>query len=300
MMLMTTSVYAEVEVSSGKLDRIQSFPSKYIEPRAVHIWLPQNYDGTQEFSVLYMHDGQMLFDASTTWNKKAWEIDEVAGALIKAKKIRNTIVVGIFNGGDSLRHSEYLPRKVLQSLSLQAQTRLNEKYKPENKQYFAGSVKSDDYLKFLVEELKPYIDKHYKVRVDRKNTFVMGSSMGGLISLYALSEYPHVFGGAACISTHWPGVGEMKNNPLPEAFYRYIKEHLPPPGDYKIYFDYGNATLDAQYPPLQKKVDNMMREKGFTDAQWVTRFFEGAEHSEIAWSKRLHIPLQFLLTEEPH
>lgn len=87
----------------------------------------------------------------------------------------------------------------------------------------------------------------------------------------------------------------MENNPVPNAFFSYLKKHLPSPKIHKIYFDYGDATLDALYPPLQQKADEIMKEKGFTSATWLTKYFPGEEHSEKAWHKRLAIPLTFLL-----
>ena len=122
--------------------------------------------------------------------------------------------------------------------------------------------------------------------------------MGGLISLYALCEYPKVFGGAACLSTHWTGIYQLKNNPIPETFFNYLKTYLPKPQNHKIYFDYGNKTLDSLYPTLQKRVDIIMMEKGFTDKNWITKSFPGKDHSEKAWRERVHIPLEFLLKEE--
>jgi enterochelin esterase-like enzyme len=126
----------------------------------------------------------------------------------------------------------------------------------------------------------------------------MGSSMGGLISIYAISEYPDVFGGAACLSTHWPGIFSLHDNPIPEAFYAYLDEHLPNPKTHKIYFDFGTETLDAMYAPLQAKVDTIMRDKGYSAANWKTMRFEGAAHTESAWQNRLHIPLQFLFEKK--
>jgi hypothetical protein len=105
----------------------------------------------------------------------------------------------------------------------------------------------------------------------------------------------NVFGGAACISTHWPGIFAVENNPIPDAFYAYMKKQLPDPKTHRIYFDYGDQTLDALYPPLQKKADAVMTEKGFSAANWSTQFFPGKNHSEEAWSERLEIPFLFLL-----
>ena len=158
---------------------------------------------------------------------------------------------------------------------------------------------SDNYLKFIVKELKPFIDTKYSVKTDKNNTFIAGSSMGGLISMYALLEYPDVFGGAACLSTHWPGVFSMENNPIPESFFAYLEKNLPKVINNKLYFDYGDKTLDALYPPLQEKVDVIMekikQQNKSKKIQWQTHFFPNANHSENAWKERLAIPLEFLL-----
>jgi enterochelin esterase-like enzyme len=154
---------------------------------------------------------------------------------------------------------------------------------------------ADNYLKFIVQELKPYIDSHFSVQSDHKNTFIAGSSMGGLISWYALCEYPNIFGGAACLSTHWPGSFTVKNNPVPSALLRYLEAHLPPAGDHLLYFDCGDQTLDGLYPDIQRKVDILMAAKGYDTDNWNTRYFPGEGHSERAWSKRFFLPLIFLL-----
>ena len=113
--------------------------------------------------------------------------------------------------------------------------------------------------------------------------------------MYAICEYPNVFGGAACLSTHWPGIFTIDNNPVPAAFFRYLKKHLPSPKSHKIYFDYGDQTLDALYPPLQQQADAVIKARGYNVEHWMTKYFPGENHSERAWSKRLTIPLLFLL-----
>ncbi|MBP6099193.1 MAG: alpha/beta hydrolase [Flavobacterium sp.] len=282
------------EVSLGKIQHIENFPSKYVDARNIDVWMPEGYSVSEKYAVLYMHDGQMLYDAATTWNKQSWEVDEVAGKLIREGKTKKFIVVGIWNNG-SKRHPEYFPQKPFENLlptqkdtitaQLQKAGRTKEKFQPI----------SDLYLKFLVTELKPYIDNHFSTLKNRENTVIAGSSMGGLISMYAICEYPEVFGGAACISTHWPGTFSSENNPIPDAFLNYMNSHLPDPKTHQFYFDYGNKTLDALYPELQKKVDLLMKNKGFTPSTWTTQFFEGKDHSEKSWTERLHIPFEFLL-----
>lgn len=284
--------------SFGKIVQINNFKSSYIKERNISIWLPENYEYEQsKFSVLYMHDGQMLFDSAITWNKQEWHVDETITALIRSKKIINTIVVGIWNGGSD-RHNEYTPQKPFESLPVSyTDSIINNGKRNSGAGIYSGIIKSDSYLEFIVRELKPYIDKNYRTKKDRKNTFIAGSSMGGLISLYAICEYPSVFGGAACLSTHWPVIFSNENNLFPEAINNYLRSHLPSPKDHKIYFDLGDQTLDAMYKPYQKKIDETMKQKGYTSSNWKTLEFNGDDHSERSWAKRLHIPLQFLLSK---
>ncbi|WP_305953236.1 alpha/beta hydrolase [Emticicia oligotrophica] len=289
------NTYAQV-VSSGRLERQTNFQSKYVAARNVDVWLPKNYDGKSKFSVLYMHDGQMLFDAASTWNKQAWDVDDIMTKLLDEKAIQNCIVVGIWNIAAN-RHSDYFPQKPFEMLSQAQQDSIYKATRGKNQALFAGKINSDNYLKFIVEELKPFIDKKYAVFTDQKHTFIGGSSMGGLISMYAICEYPKVFAGAACLSTHWVGTFTVENNPIPATFLQYLQIHLPSPKNHKIYFDYGTETLDALYKPFQEKVDIVMKSKGFSDKNWLTKEFIGADHSEKSWNQRLDIPLKFLLNK---
>jgi len=279
---------------SGKIDLYESFPSTFITQRDVEVWLPEGFSLKKKYAVLYMHDGQMLFDAGTTWNHQSWDVDDVTAGLLKEGKIMDIIIVGINNGGKT-RHVDYFPQKPFEKLSQDQKDTITKKLNGSGKTSIAFKPNSDNYLKFIVSELKPFIDQKYPVYKDRDHTFIAGSSMGGLISMYAICEYPDIFGGAACLSTHWPGIFATENNPVPEAFVNYLKTNLPNPKNHKFYFDYGDQTLDAMYAPLQKKVDEVMKAKGFTDSNWITKFYPGQDHSEKSWNSRLNIPLEFLL-----
>lgn len=281
-------------ISSGKIVRIENFSSKFISSRNIDIWLPEGYSSQKKYAVLYMHDGQMLFDSTTTWNKQDWQADEVATKLMSAHKTKDFIIVGIWNGG-ATRHPDYFPQKPYESLSPNQKVFVTNELKKIGRTEENFQPVSNNYLRFLVKELKPYIDQHFSVKKDRVNTFIAGSSMGGLISMYAICEYPEILGGAACLSTHWIGIFSDTNNPIPEAFLKYMDSHLPQPQTHKIYFDFGTTTLDAFYPKHQAKVDELMQKKGFTSNNWETLQFEGEDHSEKAWAKRLHLPFEFLL-----
>ncbi|MCZ8330975.1 MAG: alpha/beta hydrolase-fold protein [Flavobacterium sp.] len=281
------------EKFAGIIHRIDSFPTKFIVPRTVDVWLPSNYSKDKKYSVLYMHDGQTLFDASSTWNKQEWMVDEVVSKLNAENKIEDMIVVAIWNI-PTIRHADLFPKKPLQQLSkdkiefiyVEAQ-KLNYNLKIED-------INSDNYLKFIVKELKPYIDKKYSVYKDAKHTGIMGSSMGGLISMYAICEYPKVFGKAACLSTHWVGFRDFENNPIPESFFAYMEKNLPNPKDHKIYFDYGTETLDASYLKYEYRVDEVLQSKGYTTENYKNLKFEGENHSEASWQKRINIPIEFM------
>jgi enterochelin esterase-like enzyme len=287
---------ADIKVSSGTVKHFEKFNSALIDARNVDVWLPENYNLKTKYAVLYMHDGQMLFDSTSTWNHQEWGVDETLTQLKEENKIKDLIVVGIWNNNKT-RHSDYFPQKPFETLNQAQQDSIYQLNRKENQSLFSAKIQSDNYLKFIVNELKPFIDISFSTNSNRKNTFIAGSSMGGLISLYAICEYPSVFGGAACLSTHWPGIMPSENNPIPAVFMAYLKANLPSPKKHKIYFDHGTATLDAFYKPFQQQVDVMMKRKGFSNKNWLTKEFIGDDHSEKSWKKRLNIPLAFLLVK---
>ena len=284
----------EGDFSGGTLLRIDDFPSNYIPPRKVDIWLPANYSKDKEYAVLYMHDGQMLFDSRITWNQQEWKVDEISTRLMNDSITRDFIVVAPFNINE-IRHSEHFPQKPFESLSESIKDSLSDEAKQNN--FKLDIATSDNYLKFIVKELKPYIDKNYSVLTDQENTFVAGSSMGGLISMYAICEYPKIFGGAACLSTHWPGGNPNESDFLANAFFEYMEENIPSSKNHRIYFDYGTETLDKFYPKYANRVNTILKDKGYNASNFKNLKFEGADHSELAWQERLYIPLTFLLAK---
>ncbi len=275
------------KVSSGSINHIENFKSQYIAARNVDLWLPDGYNSTRKYSVVYMHDGQMLFDSTQTWNKKEWKADEIFSKLIEDKKIEECIVVAIWNNG-SERISEYFPNKIFDQLEDKTRAKISEKY------CNGHSANGDNYLKFLVTELKPFIDTNFSTYTDKDHTFMIGSSMGSLISIYAICEYPGVFGGVACISTAWLSQIEP-NYEIPTATFEYLKHNLPSPLSHKIYMDYGTGESDKPYEATQLFVDLIARGKGFDESNYKSKTYEKAEHNEVAWSKRLNVPIEFLM-----
>ncbi len=282
------------KVSSGTLKFYPNFKFTFVDARNVAVWLPKNYSEKEKYAVLYLHDGAMLFDANTTWNKKSWEIDETVQRLLNEKKISNCIIVGIWNNGD-YRHSEYFPEKIVKNIPEATRKIVVE-------EQLEGKPQGDNYLKFIVSELKPFVDKTFASKTDRANTFVGGASMGGLISLYALCEYPEVFGGAICMSTHSPMTRSEKlamvaESDLASKFRDYLSENLPNPETHRIYMDYGDQTLDVYYKFFQDKIDEVIIKIGYSATTWNTKFFAGDDHSETSWARRLDVPLVFMLNK---
>lgn len=277
------------QLSAGAMNRLENFPSQYVKSRHVDVWLPPGYDASQKYAVLYMHDGQMLFDSLLTWNHQEWQVDETIGALLREHKIQNTLVVAIWNNGAD-RISEYLPNGIFENVSTEIQTDFSQKY------CNSLGAQGDAYLKFVVEELKPYIDTHYATYTDAAHTFMMGSSMGGLISIHAVVKYPEVFGGVACLSTAWLSM-ITPHYEFPMATFTYLIDHLSYSTS-KIYMDYGTGESDADYEATQSFINTIIRNKDYPEAHLNFKVFENDGHNEKAWSGRLAIPLQFLLQED--
>ncbi len=276
---------AQQQVSTGRLEFFPQFKSQYVEARNITVWLPDGYVAGEPCDVLYMHDGQMLFDATTTWNKQEWQVDEVMGRLIAEGRIRRCIVVGVDNTRNRL--NDYFPTKCYEYVpeALRADVDLS-------------VYKGDEYLRFLVEEVKPFIDRRYKPLTSCEHTFVMGSSMGGLISMYALCEYPQVFGGAVCMSTHSSMQfydAKFNSEAWAVGFRNYVKTKLPAANTRLIYMDRGDVELDGTYGTSQYSLDKMVIGLGWDSDHFESLIFEGHQHNELCWAQRLDWPLTFML-----
>jgi pimeloyl-ACP methyl ester carboxylesterase len=295
LLLLVSATPALADVSAGRLVDLGVLQSRYADPRRVQVWLPSGYTPHgRKYAVLYMHDGQNLFDKKSAGYGMEWEVDEHLDALIRANKVRPTIVVGIWNTPKRLQ--EYVPSKAFDGLPAE--------YRDKVRALYGGDPLSDGYLKFIVRELRPMIAKRFNVKTDRANTVIMGSSMGALVSLYAIDEYPQVFGGAGMMSTHWPlfmtpdgkSVGDAEYEAVSSAFERYLAPALPSPRTHRLYFDHGSETLDAVYKRYQDRVDAVVASRGYTHGvNWLTRSFPGQKHNEVSWASRVDVPLQFLL-----
>lgn len=243
---------------TGTVKYHESFPSSKLgNKRTLIVWTPPEYEKSgKRYPVLYMHDGQNIIDPKTSFMGIDWQIDETADSLIRQGKIEEIIVVGIYNTGD--RMFEY-----------------------------ADTEKGRAYMEFLVDEVKPFIDKNYRTKSERENTTIMGSSMGGLISFYLVWRFSDVFSKAACLSTtiHW-GYGAM---------FKEIENYNGPKKNIKIYFDSSGAGSEGEMAPYYQKINELMVSKGFEMGKDLNYYYdEKGDHSEPTWAKRAWRPLEFL------
>jgi enterochelin esterase-like enzyme len=245
--------------------------------RHVEIWLPPAYDAmpSQRFPVLYMHDGQNLFDPRIANTGTDWGVDEAVVRLAGQGVMPPVIVVGVWSTAE--RFAEYSPW------------------------HDAG-----DYARFLVDELMPRVNAEFRTLTGPGNTAVMGSSMGGLLSFYLVTRHPDVFGACGCVSTHFPLSesvvakrfgGEAVRTPPDTTPYiiRDIAAGMTVPQGTRYWFDYGTEGLDASYAPTHDAVRTWLLSQGLVEGRdFVVRAYQGANHNEASWRARLDDPLTFL------
>lgn len=243
---------------TGTVEYIKGLTFDGIKSRDVIVWLPPGYEKNTagRYPVLYMHDGQNIFDPKTSFNGNDWQVDEVADSLINASVIEKIIVVGIYNTDD--RSDDYSP-----------------------------GPKGYAYEKFIVKKLKPLIDNNYRTKPGRENTAVAGSSMGGLISFMLAWEYPDVFSKAACISPAFH-IGEYN-------YVKTVEDYTGGKKPIKIYIDNGGVGLEERLQPGVDEMLNLLKQKGYVEGKDVEYYKdESAEHNEQGWAKRVWRPLEFL------
>lgn len=247
------------------------------------IWLPPGYDSSDKrYPVLYMHDGHNLFDLKASNFKKIWAADKAMLAA-GAQGIEPRIIVGIWAPGND-RYRQYLPRTAYDSAPPALRAKMDS--------MTGGPVISDAYLAWLADTLKPWVDRSFRTRTGRVDTAIAGSSMGGLMSCYAITARPDVYGQAACVSSHWPAVAPDAVGSADQAtldlWLAYFGKTLGAPNGRRIWMDHGTATLDAFYAPYQTAIDGRFEQLGWRrGTDFESRVYPGAAHEENAWAARL-------------
>lgn len=271
-------------VSWGSLETFNIYSPELERDVTIEVLLPEDYNQANRYPVIYMHDGQNLVDPQSNWNNQAWKMDDAVARLDSIKPI----IVGIFSVPQT-RVGDLMPTEVIEMINPQV-------VNAEFAKFGNIEIKGDKYVDFLANTLKSEIDAHYSTLAEPKATSVMGSSMGGLASLYAMSRHPETFGAAACLSTHVIGTFSP-NEIFPTALAAYLLAKLPIDGNHKIYFDTGDQTIDASYVPYFNRIMEMITQMGMSDDVFMYKTFPGAAHEEDSWSKRVDIPLEFILAD---
>ena len=256
---------------TGNIKRHRGFPSKVLgNRRDVLVYLPPGYRrfSRQRYSVLYLHDGQNVFDAATSFSGIEWGVDETAERLIRKKLIEPPIIVAIPNMGEDRIH-EYAPTGGVIDA------------KAKRKMRSRGLARQ--YGQFLIEELKPYIDKKYRTKHGPEFTGLGGSSLGALVTLAIGILFPHAFNRLIVMSPSiwWDDF----------AIFRLVDmiEKKPP---LKIWLDTGTAEPDWEQA---RALRDRLIEKGWRrDVDLTYLEVEGADHSEAAWAARVDPALRFL------
>jgi predicted alpha/beta superfamily hydrolase len=252
-------------VSTGQLRKHERLRSRVLRnQRDLVIYLPAGYDDEpwRRYPVLYMHDGQNLFDRATAFGGVDWNIQGAADRLIHTGEIEPLIIVGIYNAGKS-RLPEYTPTKA-----------------PK-----LGGGRADRYAKFLLQEVMPFIQQQYRTLSDPSSTGIGGSSLGGLVSLYIGLQYPQTFGQIAALS---PSVWWHQR-----AILR-LAASAPVPPRSRIWLDVGTREGQRTVPDVELLRDVLLKKGWKLGEDLHHEVIEGAEHNEAAWSQRVGPFLQFL------
>jgi enterochelin esterase-like enzyme len=269
----------------GKLDVHQDMKTPLGHTIPFWVWTSSNYIAQQPAQVMYILDGKMLFDAQVTWNNLEWTVDETIETLIGEHIFGPTIVIGI-SYADSMRHNQYTPEKPFRAMTQEQQNiALNSKRSNGSKYYLKEGVCSDDWLHFLVKDVKPFVEDRYGVQTTAANTWIGGASMGGLMAVYALLEYPQIFGACFALSTNWPLTEAALDPGFIVHWIKYTEQRIPLLSNHFLYMDYGDIGKDATYASYQTQMDNCLRKNGFNFFE--TKIYRGHDHSEASWARRL-------------
>lgn len=281
----------------GSLSTVMQWNPRTAAARRIDVWLPPQ-DGaaaTAGHPLLIMHDGQNLFEPRHAMGGETWQMAQAAMRLPAA---RRPVILGVWN--TPARRREYLPT----AMERQLPEDLRERIGTAN----GGPPLSDGYLAFLAEALIPWARAALPVSRQRADTLVMGSSMGGLISLAALCRYPQLFGGAGCLSIHWPLLtdaaayerGDLQTDRVLAALDRFMSETmLRPGGGHRLFLDRGTEGRDALYPPYQAAMDQRLAGLGWTEQTGLRSLvIDGSGHNEASWRTRVDAALSWLLVKD--
>ena len=260
---------------TGNFQFLRNFPARSLSnQRNIIIYLPPSYtkETARRYPVLYMHDGNNVFDSQTAFMGVEWEVDEASETLIRHGAIEESIIVGVYNTAH--RMDEYTPIR--------------------SGKYGGGSGRQ--YLEFLIKELMPVINQRFRTLKGAQHTGIMGSSLGGLISLYAGFAYPDAFSMVGSLSPSlWWGDHYMEREFIPAQ-----KHHK----GMKIWMDMGtregmNSKGFSIALEDTRRMNRLLQKLGYSQGEDLYYFeHQGAGHDEASWARRIHLPLLYFLGEE--
>ncbi|MEO6347452.1 MAG: alpha/beta hydrolase-fold protein [Aquaticitalea sp.] len=250
-----------ISAQSTASQQVDNFNMQAIQlstTKKIWVYLPKDYENSQKaYSVIYMHDAQNLFDAKTSYVGE-WEVDEYLDSICK----NEAIVIGVEHGNEK-RIDELTPYK--------------------NANY--GGGKGDAYLDFIINTIKPHVDSTYRTITDAKHTTIFGSSLGGLISFYAIIRHPDIFGNAGIFSpSFWIN---------PEIY--PLVEMTDIPKSSRFYFAIGSEEGDEDMVPDQEKMVALLKRKGVKPENIVNKIIIGGKHNETFWSDYFPEAYQWLV-----
>lgn len=255
--LLNTFTFLAQSTKSLNVSSFQIKAPQLQTEKKIWVYLPTDYNtSNKSYQVIYMHDAQNLFDAETSFVGE-WNVDEYLDFI----GANEAIVVGIEHGNEKRKH-ELTPFT-------------NEKH---------GGGKADDYLKFIIKELKPRVDNSYRTLKNPENTIIFGSSLGGLVSFYAVIKHPDVFGKAGVFSPSFWFSDQIYNYVMDSEIKPYVK----------FYFMSGDKESDFMVSDMEKMIA-LLLEKGVSTDHIKKRIIKDGQHNEKLWRENFPDAYQWLI-----
>lgn len=279
----------------GKLDvfYVRNNNFRMNQERAVRVWLPLDYeDSNEKREVIYMFDGQNLFDKETASYHMEWCIDETLAYFYQNYKIKCPVVVGIDCGKD--RMSEYFP-PMLNEEEMKVAYKLSEGYVDENCPNLKRQLLGEETFRFLIDDVMPIIEEKYRVRNDRDGRYLGGSSMGGLMTMYGYQHYNEYFSKYIAFSTAFNILSFSVQN---EAPYERFKENFVPYENTKIAMCVGGVDFESQFVPYYKDFVEFLKTKGFDETNLFTFENKKEKHNELQWARAFNPAMKFFLKDQ--
>lgn len=287
------SVPPPAMIGQGQAIEWKAVAAPGLPQQRVTVWLPPEYAAQpkRRFPVLYMWDGQNLFDSATTHYGKAWMVQDVLKDMVARGEAEAHIVVGIWSPPGKDRYRTYLPQFAADYAGGEVATNIAE--------MAGGPVASKAQLDWVADSLKARVDNEFRTLAGAKNTTVVGASMGGIMSCYAIVARPDVFGRAGCVSAHFalidPELAPANAMQIEGLWGDFLGANLGAPKGRRVWMDHGTEKLDSYYAPWQRMVADDFTALGWREGEdFATRVYQGAEHDENFWHARMPEMLAWL------